>query len=592
MKNKASRGSVIFIFVFIVGIIAMALLMLVGIYQKFSPIILGAQGVVLLCLIFLLSNTISSRRKIIEQNRERERSPYGSVDKKEIDRIFEMIDKEEKRRGRSLAFLAGSSSKMETPQSTETPETKEDPAVIPEKNDAPSSTSAEEDDDKLPIIFPDKDEYEGDGKAFSPISEERAAARKLEKEEKAQAETTEGSSADEIADLVAAASLGAAAGEIIDETADNAALPDERKQKGKRGKGGKNMDNRPKKRPPVYYDQYGNPMPAPVRSAPAQPVGYDQYGRPIYQRPPQRKPHPIGFDQNGRPIYPPQRKPRTPIGYDQYGRPIYAPAPTGRPRPAGARPPQRRRPAAPGAEPAAAAPIQQIPTEPMAASAADALSALEATQAAGGNQYYDEDYIPVVVHMEEDFEYNDDRYTPRIQSSTPVAAAPVATPIDEYNASGTNTYVPDYASEDIPVVVPVFEDMEVDYSASRRGFTPMSEQYGQKNYAPPGYNPEPPRETPLAPTSIYQDPTRANPEYNAKSAADYTRDEDEEHFVYVPHFDDDDPIPVKAPELPSIPHWKLAKMRRRKATRRSRRGMLFKVKSDKFSEYLKALKSE
>lgn len=618
MKNKASRRSNLFIFVFIIGIIAMALLLFVSVVQKFSPIILGSEAVVMLCLIFLLSSTMSSRRRIIDEERERAKSPYGNVDKKEIDKIFELIDKEEKRRGRSLAFLAGSESKMAADKSAESTEAKPEQDSTPAES-APSSSpeEEEEDEDKLPIIFPDQDEYEGDSKPFSPISEERAAARKLEKEnrekesENAQAEGENGSSADEIADLVAAASMGAAVNELSQDTADDTAMPDERK-KGKRGKGGKNMDNRPKKRQPVYYDQYGNPIPAPARPAPAQPVGYDQYGRPIYaQRPPQRKPHPIGFDQNGRPIYPPpQRKPRTPIGYDQYGRPMYAPAPGGRPRPAGARPPQgqRRRPApgAPGAEQAAAAPVQQIPTEPMAASAADALAALEATQAAGGNQYYDEDYIPVVVHTEEDFEYADDRYTPRIRAdfdnsspvpaAVPVAAAGMAAAVtsiaDEYNSSGNGTYRPDYANEDIPVVVPVFEDMEVDYTASR-GFTPMNDPYAQKGYAPPVYNPEPVRETPLAPTPIYQDPTRANPEYNAKSAADYTRDDDEDHFIFVPHFDDDDPIPEKPaePEAPAIPHWKLAKMRRRKVTRRSRRGMLFKVKDTKFADYMQALKS-
>ncbi len=591
----------------------MALLILVGIIQKFSPVILGAQGFVLICLIFLLSSTVSSRRKIIEQDRERAKSPYGKVDKNEIDKIFEIIDKEEKRRERSLAFLAGSATKM-APDSSESSAQQSEPSA--EDSVPPSSAAAEEDDDRPLIIFPDKDDYEGDSKAFSPISEERAAARKAEAEaepEKTETADEAESSADEIADLVAAASLGAAGTIITEDTADNAELPEEQRPRGKRSKGGKNMDNRPKKRQPIYYDQYGNPIAVPARPAPAQPIGYDQYGRPIYpQRPPQRKPHPIGFDQNGRPIYPPpQRKSRTPVGYDQYGRPIYAPP--GRPHPAGARPPQnqRRRPApSAAATPAAdqsAAPVPQIPSEPMAASAADALAALEATQTSGKTQYYDEDYIPIVVHMEEDFEYADDRYTPRVRadfsepssvaSSAPIAAAAVAgaagaiRPADEYNASGVGNYRPDYAAEDIPVVVPVFEDMEVDYSTSR-GFTPMGEPYAQKSYAAPVYNPEPIRtEAPLSPTPIYQDPMRVNPEYNAKSAADYIRDDDEEGFVYVPHFDDDDPIPVKEPELPSIPHWKLSKMRRRKVKRRSRRGMLFKLKADSFSAYMQSFKA-
>ncbi len=579
--------------VFIIGIIAVALLLLISIVRKYSPMFLASEAIVLLCLIYLLTSTLISRKRIIEQDLERAKSPYGKVDKKEIDKIFDMIDKEEKRRGRTMVYTSPEPAKQES-SAANAEEPKED------SKGAGSAPAEEEEEDRLPIIFPDKDEYEGDGKAFSPISEERAAARREEKAaEKMQGEGDNSAASDEIAELAAATALGGAVGVIAQDGADDNT---EQKEKGKRGKGGKNMDNRPKRRqPPVYYDQYGNPVAPPARQAPAQPVGYDQYGRPIYgQRPPQKKPRPIGFDQNGRPIFAaPQRQPRVPVGYDQYGRPIFAPAP-GRARPAGARPPQgqRRRPpqgAVPGAEQAAA---PQIPAEPMAASAADALAAIEANAASGANTYYDEDYIPVVVHMEEDFDYSDDRYTPRVRAgmdtptAAPVAAAAAvaAVPViaDEYNSSGSDVYRPDYASEEIPVVVPVFEDMEVDYT-TKSGFTPMSDPYAQKGYSAPVYSPEPAMEKPLAPTPIYQDPMRANPEYNARSASDYVRDEEEESFVYVPHFDDDDPIPEPAPAEPAVPHWKLAKMKRRKVRRRSRRGMLFKVKSDKFSEYMQAL---
>lgn len=613
MNNKTSRRSMITISVFVIGIIAIALLMLISIVKKYSLIFLIAQGIVLVCLIFLLTTTLISRKKIIEQNLERARSPYGTIDQKEINKIFDMIDKEEKRRGRTMTYAAPPPAKTEEP--------KADESKVEETAAAESTTpeaEEESDEERLPIIFPDQEEFEGEKKPFSPISEERAASRREEKEkanEDAQAESEKSSSADEIAELAAAAAAGAAVSAVAQDTAESAETADERKQKGKGGKGGKNMDNRPKKRQPVYYDQYGRPIAAPVRQAPAQPVGYDQYGRPIYaQRPPQKKPRPIGFDQNGRPIYPPQQRKPRPIGFDQYGRPIYPPASAAqRQRPAGQRPPQgqRRRPAAAGVVPGAEQAVQtpQIPTEPMAASAADALAALEANAAAGTTAaYYDEDYIPVVVHTEEDFNYSDDRYTPRVRAgimtdapgnagmATGVimgaagATAAGAVVADEYNSSGSDVYRPDYAGEEIPVVVPMFEDMEVDYSTSR-GFTPMSDPYAQKGYAPPVYKPEPTRtEAPLAPTPIYQDPTKLNPEYNAKSAADYTRDEDEESFVYVPHFDDDDPIPV-TPQAPAVPHWKLAKMKRRKVTRRSRRGMLFKLKADKFSEFTAAMKN-
>ncbi len=609
---------------FAIGILAIAVLLTISIVKKYSLIFLIAQAIVLLCLIFLLVSSLIARKRIMEQDSENSMHPYGHIDQKEINRIFDMIDKEEQRRGRSMTYAAP---KAEEPPSDTARAEEADTSENVEEANISSTDSEEDDEERLPIIFPDKDEFEGEKKAFSPISEERAAARKEEKEKEkeppAQSPQPEKDSttADEIAALAAAASGDVISGEEIPPTAEVIEQADdksdEQHQKSKGGKGGRNMDNKPKKRQPVYYDQYGRPVAPPMRQAPAQPVGYDQYGRPIYaQRPPQKKPRPIGFDQNGRPVYPPaQRKPRVPIGYDQYGRPIYAPANPAaqRQRPAGQRPPQgqRRRPPAagtvPGTTPVAEQPVAQpqIPTEPMAASAADALAALEANAAAGNSTYYDEDYIPVVVHTEEDYNYSDDRYTPRVRAGimtdAPVSGAiPVvgtasvqmpAVTADEYNSSGSDIYRPDYAGEDIPVVVPMFEDMEVDYSSSR-GFTPMSDPFAQKGYAPPVYNPEPVRtETPLSPTPIYQNPNELNPEYNAKSAADYTRDEDEERFVYVPHFDDDDPIPV-TPQAPAIPHWKLAKMRRRKVTRRSRRGMLFKLKSDKFSEYMETMKSK
>lgn len=618
MSSKASKRSTAVIAVFGIGILAIAVLLIISIAKKYPLIFLIAQAIVLLCLIYLLVSSMVARKKVMEQDSENSKHPYGQIDQKEINRIFDMIDKEEQRRGRAMTYTVPEAA-VEKP--VDTVPTKE-PEV---QEESESHEDAEpEDEERLPIIFPDKDEAEIEKKAFSPISEERAAARREEKEkekekekgqavESPQAEDENSSTADEIAALAAAASGDVAPGEEIPPIVDNAERTDEQRQKGKGGKGGRNMDNKPKKRQPVYYDQYGRPIAPPMRQTPAQPVGYDQYGRPVYaQRPPQKKPRPIGFDQNGRPIYPPaQRKPRVPVGYDQYGRPIYAPTnpAAGRQRPAGQRPAQgqRRRPAAAGAVPGTA-PIAeqptapQIPTEPMAASAADALAALEAN-AAGNTAYYDEDYIPVVVHTEEDYNYSDDRYTPRVRAGI-MTDAPVSTAMpvtgtagvqmptvtaDEYNSSGSDVYRPDYAGEDIPVVVPVFEDMEVDYSATR-GFTPMNDPFAQKGYAPPVYNPEPIRtEAPLSPTPIYQNPNELNPEYNAKSAADYTRDEDEERFVYVPHFDDDDPIPV-TPQAPAVPHWKLAKMRRRKVTRRSRRGMLFKLKSDKFSEYMETAK--
>ena len=67
----------------------------------------------------------------------------------------------------------------------------------------------------------------------------------------------------------------------------------------------------PKKRPPVRYDENGNPIPPKKRP----PVRYDENGNPI---PPKKRP-PVRYDENGNPI-PPKRRP--PVRYDENGNPI------------------------------------------------------------------------------------------------------------------------------------------------------------------------------------------------------------------------------------------------------------------------------
>ena len=67
----------------------------------------------------------------------------------------------------------------------------------------------------------------------------------------------------------------------------------------------------PKKRPPVRYDENGNPIPPKKRP----PVRYDENGNPI---PPKKRP-PVRYDENGNPI-PPKKRP--PVRYDENGNPI------------------------------------------------------------------------------------------------------------------------------------------------------------------------------------------------------------------------------------------------------------------------------
>ena len=67
-------------------------------------------------------------------------------------------------------------------------------------------------------------------------------------------------------------------------------------------------------RPPVRYDENGNPIPPKKRP----PVRYDENGNPI---PPKKRP-PVRYDENGNPIprqhREGQRPPRATSGYDTY----------------------------------------------------------------------------------------------------------------------------------------------------------------------------------------------------------------------------------------------------------------------------------
>lgn len=603
MENKKKSRISGVITVFIIGIAAILALIGYSFLHKSDSIILAGEGVALLSLIGLLVYSIVSHRRQVALDEQNSRSPYGEIDKKEISKIFDMIATEERKRGHMPVIT---SKHKDTEAAQDAPAAEENKSAAPEKpkETAKPDTSEEEEEDKLPIIFPDQDETE-DPPSFVPLSEERAVARREKREQDAKKAKEDAEKRER----------GDAAGqdgntEEQTENNENAASGDAQNETEPGDtKGGKAMDNngRPKRRAPqpgVYYDAYGRPIAAPAQRGAQQPVGYDAYGRPVYaQRPPQKKPRaPIGYDAYGRPIYAPpqQKKPRAPIGYDAYGRPIYAPPQNRAP---GARP-ARRRPGAPapnGAPMQNAVPGQpeivpgmdqdlqsapQIPNQPMAASAADALASIEAQQQPGNANYYDEDYIPVVVHVDEDVDYNDGRYTPRLQGSFEQVdggnsgispTAPLRTN-DEYNFNGTGnvTYRPQYDPEDMPVIVPSFEDSESDYSAPQ-GFNMM-------NNAPRTHA----GVSSPAPASAQNSSRNLDPSFNASKNAEYTPD-DEDHFVFVPHFDGDDPeAPAAPPEPPKPPRWKMAKMRRRKVRRRSRRGMLFKVRTDSFAEYTKS----
>ncbi|MBQ9993770.1 MAG: hypothetical protein IJP17_03570, partial [Clostridia bacterium] len=153
-KEKSGINHSLAIVLFIIGIAAIvATVAIFGVSSMPTPV-LACEGLVLLCLIGLLIVVIRGKVKANALERKSKRQPYASVDKNEIDRIFDIIADEEKKRHRLDAFAAGVDLKTISEM-----EKSEQPSA-----ETPSEPEAEEDEEKplLLVIDDEKDEKQED----------------------------------------------------------------------------------------------------------------------------------------------------------------------------------------------------------------------------------------------------------------------------------------------------------------------------------------------------------------------------------------------------------------------------------------------
>jgi len=536
-------------YVFVIGILSVGALFVISIFNKSPTEALICEATVLICLIALLILVSRARRRMNEQRIQSERYPYSGVDKKEIDKIFDLIAEEEKKRERLNIFATGGRNSAPAPQEIPTRDRRPEPPEKPEVREEPV----------IPI-FPE------------PTDETPTADEKSEEEE------TVSVLEDELNDVEIR--MRAMAGEDEEsseaaprnESAQSEEPAEERPRREKRPRdpsrqrppqGGKGKKRPPegaprdprdprapqgakRRRPPMPYDPYYGG------------VYYDEYGRPIRRPPPAYDPYYGGeyyYDEYGNPIRrretPPRGKER--VVYDEYGRPIRRRPPAAgqgqeprrkRPAPPGAEQPARRRPE--GAAPASSAARQgaqrpAAPIDPAKRTAAPvAMPSLK--------KDFDEDYVPVSIAYDDDVNdtaYDADQgvvlranqgkrgasapaappkpviddesdYSPADMEAVPiivdddynpdygeedfgVPAAPSRTPAAQHKAPGAPRNVPDYYyqgdEDDSPVeheaviVVHDFDDIDQDEYDARysRDFGYSSPAAPQKKAAAPSY---------------------------------------------------------------------------------------------------------
>ncbi|MDR1002771.1 MAG: hypothetical protein LBL82_05840 [Oscillospiraceae bacterium] len=606
-EDNKSRSYSIATVLFIVGIVAVSGIAIYSGFAKASLPILICEGVALVSLIGLLVSNIKAAAAYAESLEKK--VIYAEVNKKEIAKIFDAIEDENRRRQRLSAFAAGqnlstvSSAASETAPKQE--EKKPEPQSAEAKSEAPESKpnlkeetakaqdkkqeEKAEEQKKSDVFAPESTKVPAEkpkqGRDSRPPAAGKAAAGDTQRQGKSGRKP---------------APTGAGAGEN-----DKRRPPAGERPPVRYDKNGKPIPQKKPpsgERPPVRYDKngkpippknqkkrpphgaHGRPIPAPHAGygmPPVPPVQYDRYGRPIpvppvgYGMPPVP---PVQYDRYGRPIpvppvgYGMQGMSVPPVQYDRYGRPIPAPhagygmPPVGQPAgqpgqaPDAAASSDKQRKPHTAKKPGAKADGTAVPA---VASAEAAIKAVEAAQ----NRYYDEDYIPVVLPSEEeeaqmaeainptpkydDYEedvpveeeripiaipdYAYDRYGDYEHPHNVAAGSQSKFNSDEYNSvSGEATYVPDYQSESVPVIVHTYDDSE-------------DEEYVR----PYRYDDQP---------------------------------VEEDSFVFVPHFDGDDPTP--APPVKKIPKYKMLKMRRIKIFRNTRRLVHFKHKTTSLSHYI------
>jgi len=475
---------------FLVGLFAVGALCVISVMNKAPTIAIVCEATVFVSLIALLVLISRARRRMNEQRVRSERYPYTSVDKKEIDKIFDLIADEEKKRERLNLFASsGTSDNNSSPvrdaapvrsvpvtESVSEPEPVEDePVVVPGDNTQDAASGQQEEKEMSSVLEEELNDVEIRMRAMA--AEDEAEAEPILAREPAEEES-----------------------EAEDNKEKKRSRPGDRKRPkdgdrsrqrppGKRPPQGTKGKKRPeageglrdprdpraqqgakKRRPPPYDPYYGGA-----------PYYYDEYGRPI-RRPPPYDPYyggaPYYYDEYGQPVRrrePPYNKER--VYYDEYGRPIRRPPSAQDPRredaprrkrpgaPASAQPggdPARRRPdgskTAPGTAPEKKSKMPAAPIDPAKRTAAPVAMPSR-------KQDFDEEYVPVYIPYDEENDTINDaehgavplRANSARKPSVPAAPPkPVAGDEDDYSPSDLEAvpiivdddYNPDYGDEE------------------------------------------------------------------------------------------------------------------------------------------------
>lgn|GEM_PF-5475793 len=503
----------------VIGLIAMGSLTAYVIIKKAPLTAVYIMAAVFVCLLVMFILMVRSRKKLTQQRVQNARYPYTGVDKKSIDKIFDIIADEERKREKLNLFAARNTTSAAVPvkEVREVPEAKEESIPeepIPEETDVREAAVEQPEEDEMASIHEEE------------LNDVEIRMRAMDAEEEASAEkaTQEASEQEEEEKPVRREKRPRDPDAPRSRSGDPARRPQgKRPPQGAKGKkrppegvrdprdarapqGGK------KRRPPAGYDPYyGGP------------VYYDEYGRPV-RRMPAYDPYygaPVYYDEYGQPI----RRREAPypaeggVYYDEYGRPVRRRAPAGYdPRREDA--PKRKRPPAPGSEEARrrqaagaqpgvsgkqgkASPSIPNPDVSKRTAAPVAMPSLKSD--------FDEEYVPVSIAYDDDVSSAlDAEHGVALRANQGRKTVPTAPP------------------------KPIIDD-ESDYSPADMEAVPI--------VVPDDYNPEYDEEAVGAPVSAQN---RANgrqnvPDYYYAVEEDDSRPEDLDSGVVVVHdFDDID----------------------------------------------------
>ncbi len=405
-------------FVFAIGLIAVGALCVISFLNKAPTMAIVCEITVFVCLIALLVLVSRSRRRMHEQRVRNERYPYTSVDKREIDKIFDLIADEENKRERLNRFASSgvanrAGSAADVPAHKKEVAVKEavdadpveDVPVVVQSDDTQDAALVQREEEDMSSILDDElndveirmrameaedgDPADSEQKTESAVESEEPGKEKRRKRPEDQPQREGDRSRQR--------------------------PPGKRPPQGTKGKkrppAGEGLrdprdpraqQGAKKRRPPPYAPYYGGAY------------YYDEYGRPI-RRPPPYDPYYGGgyyYDEYGEPVRrrePPYPKER--VYYDEYGNPVRRRPPAGQ-DPRREDPARRKRPGAPqGGDPARRRPdgaAKAAPGAPekkskMPAAPVDPSKRTAAPVAMPSRkQDFDEEYVPVSIAYDEE----------------------------------------------------------------------------------------------------------------------------------------------------------------------------------------------